>query len=116
MKIVNREEFLKLPENTLYTKYEPCVVEDLCIKGETWGNDFLVQDITLSVKSTSEHEWDVILELAEIEGSSFDMDFDIEGRDGMFDDDQLFMVWEPKDVKQLINRLLKCIPEDYPQE
>ncbi len=33
------------------------------------------------------------------------MDFDCLSRDGCFDQNQLFIIWEAKDVKQLIDRL-----------
>jgi hypothetical protein len=33
------------------------------------------------------------------------MDFDCQGRDGLFDAAQLFAVWEPQDVAVLIARL-----------
>lgn len=35
MRIVRAKEFLKLPENTLYSTYEPCVFGELKIKGHT---------------------------------------------------------------------------------
>jgi len=38
------------------------------------------------------------------------MDFDSYGRDGLFDGDQLFAVWESNDVKALIERLTLCLP------
>ena len=39
-------------------------------------------------------------------GDDVKMDFEYEGRDGMFDgDDQLFAVWSENDVQALINRL-----------
>ena len=42
-------------------------------------------------------------------GTSLDMDFRCSGRDGCFEKDQLFAVWEKKDVEMLISRLQECI-------
>jgi hypothetical protein len=105
MKIVTREKFLKMPEGTLYSKYEPCVFGELCIKGESWEVDFLYQDIVSSVECSGSDEFFGILDTAEETGCSFDMDLDCQGRDGLYDMEQLFAVWETKDVVQLISRL-----------
>ena len=111
MKIVNRETFLALPPGTLFSKYEPCVFEDLCIKGETWGNDFQVQQIADAIESTGCEDFSKRLFHSEVEGDSLPMDFNCMGRDGCFDDDQLFAVWERADVEALIVRLTKTLQE-----
>jgi hypothetical protein len=109
MKIVDRITFLALPENTLYSKYEPCVFGPLEIKGETWGNDFLTQQIADSVDAAGTDELIDILFDAQEKGTSFDLDLEICGRDGLFEDDQLFAVWEHNDVVKLIERLQKIL-------
>lgn len=113
MKIVNRETFLVLPPGTLFSKYKPCYFEELCIKGETLGfcNDFLVQQIADAIQNTGSGDFSERLFRSEAEGDSLPMDFDYEGRDGCFDDDQLFAVWERADVKALIVRLNKTLTE-----
>ena len=37
------------------------------------------------------------------------MDFAYEGRDGLFDKDQLFAVWSIRDIRSLIDRLQECL-------
>jgi hypothetical protein len=37
------------------------------------------------------------------------MDFEYEGRDGLFEEGQLFAVWEKADVASLIERLRRCL-------
>lgn len=37
------------------------------------------------------------------------MDFDNEGRDGFFNREQLFAVWEPADVSALMERLTRLV-------
>ena len=111
MKIVNRETFLKMPENTVFTKYEPGHFDELMIKGETLEfNDFCEQQI-LEVESNSGDfgEFIDILETAEKEGKSFNLDLHCEGRDGLFDNDQLFAIFEKQDVEMLIERLKECL-------
>lgn len=112
MKIVNAKKFLAMPPNTLFSKYEPCCFDDIQIKQETCGtNDFLVQEISSAIRHDNSNKFNEILEKAEITHESIDMDFDITGRDGCFDDDQLFAVWENKDIDQLIEKLKKCKTE-----
>lgn len=105
MRIVNRKEFLSLPEETLFSKYEPCCFDPILIKGETWTNDFIFQSINDAIKWGDPEEFSDVLFKAEKTGESIDMDFNDTGRDGMFDEDQLFAVWEKKDLTQLIDRL-----------
>lgn len=111
MRIVKRPEFLKLPPGTLYSKYKPCIFEELNIKGDTLpnGNDWFYQQIA---DATEHYGQDCIdaLTAAEELGKSIAMDFDCEGRDGCFEDDsQLFAVWERADVEKLIARLQQTL-------
>lgn len=106
MKIVDRKTFLALPGETLYSEYDPCNFGPLQIKSDTVGaNDFLTQQIADAVQCNNSAEFSSILFEAQRTGASFSMDFDYLGRDGIFDDDQLFAIWEPADVAALIARL-----------
>lgn len=111
MKIVNREQFLVLPSNTLFSKYQPVVFGDLQIKGVTTksGEDYWYQPITDAVDASSGDEMISILEAAEETGESFNVDLECESRDGLFDTDQLFVIWEKPDIEKLINRLKDCL-------
>jgi hypothetical protein len=111
MKIVNRAQFLAMPPNTLFSKYTPCMFGPLEIKGETWGcNDFLSQQVADAIACTGSEDFADKLEDAELSGATLVMDFDCLGRDGCFDEDQLFAVWESADVAALIARLKECLP------
>ena len=113
MRIVNRDTFIGMPPGTLFSKYEPCVFGDLMIKGESiifdGGNDFFYQQIADSVKASGSNELVNILDDSEENGTSFDMDFHLEGRDGLFEYGQLFAIWEPSDVSALIDRLKEVV-------
>ena len=109
MRIVNRETFLKMPPNTLYSKFEPCVFGELEIKGSTWNNDYTVQDIVGAIESSDSGDYSDKLFAAMETGGSLKMDLDCMGRDGMFDEDQMFAVWEREDIEQLIERLNGCL-------
>jgi hypothetical protein len=111
MKIVNRETFLKMPAETVYSEYKPCAFDQVCIKGETTGNDFYVNYVTQTLDCKNSEEFVDILFAAEKSGDSFPLDFDTEGRDGMFDDEQLFAVWDKQDIEGLIERLKQTIAD-----
>lgn len=51
---------------------------------------------------------------AQENGVSVAMDFETQGRDGMFDHDQLYAVWEPQDVAALVERLRRCLSPTPP--
>ena len=113
MKIVNLETFLKLPPNTVFAKYAPQVFGDLQIKGksiEGHGDFFALDPIGGCVAFNNHEELDAAIAAAE-SGESVPVDFETEGRDGLYEKDQLFAVWEPADVAALIKRLNRCLPE-----
>lgn len=109
MKIVNRKTFLFMPENTVFTKYKPCCFGNLMIKGESWKNDFLYQQIADAIDSTGSSDFFDKLDDAEKKKIELKMDFDSQERDGCFDEDQLFAVWKKEDVLALIERLKMCV-------
>jgi len=108
MRIVNKQEFLKLPENTLFSKYSPCNFGDLCIKGESIGTmDFYYQPLSNAIKCNDTAEF--FDACTRTEKESIEMDFNCLTRDGMFDEEQLFSVWEEKDLKGFMAKLERCL-------
>jgi hypothetical protein len=113
MKILNKIEFLALPEGVLYSEYSPCCFRDIFIKGDTWGNDYLYIDLVGNVKADSSEDEIEILDNELINGGHVNLDFETFSRDGSFDDDQLYAVYEKKDISELINKLFE-IDKTYP--
>lgn len=111
MKIVDFFHFAYLPAGTLFSKYRPCCFESLCIKGETIFRgpgdpiDFFYQSINDSIDCNSSGDFIDKLVEAEEKGISLDMDFLTESRDGMFDYEQLYAVWETDDMRDFVDRL-----------
>lgn len=99
MKIISREAFLKLPSGTLFRKFKPSYFEDLqmkvCNQNDGWIPDFV------SIPThcfTSPSGTDVDLESY----GSFKFEY-ASCRDGLFDEDQLFAVYELSDINDLKN-------------
>ena len=107
MKIVNLEVFRKLPEGTIYSKYTPTVFDGLKIKGETWEYDFLYQELIGNIDANSSEEFNEICEKSQTEDIDLPLDFDCYERDGLFEKNQLFAIYNEKDIEALINRLKK---------
>lgn len=111
MRIVNRKEFLELPIGTLYSKYEPCIFGPLSIKYDSWkeSNDFIYVGLNEFYHGDSSDSTDNKLDEMESTGINVPIDLNSSGRDGLFDDDQLFAVYDNDDIEHLISKLKECI-------
>ena len=113
MRILNRKQFLALEGEQVYAKYRPQICEDLCIKLCSYGtNDFLVQCLSPELSLDDEGSADNMDKLHEMgHDASLDLpaNYDYAGRDGCFDEDQLFLVLSKSDVLALIERLKRVV-------
>lgn len=109
MKIVDRKTFLALPENTLFSKYHPCYLDEIMIKGETIENDFECQDISNAIRCYDSDEYMDLLLNAEHNNAEIELDLECADRAACYNEDQLFAVWDRKDVLTLIKRLMDCV-------
>ncbi|RWF33754.1 hypothetical protein [Mesorhizobium sp.] len=114
MKIVDRKTFLAMPAGVLFCKFKPYIFGEVSIKTGTVGNDFVVQDIAGWFEGAHDtfsyiDGIDAMIE----KGVSYPMDYDCDSRDGLFDEDQLFAVWERTDMERLIARLQKALVDGY---
>lgn len=116
MRIVDLQTFLAMPAGTVFAKYRPCVFGDLHIKGDTLasGTDFFYQQIVDALDVNDSGEFADELRRATRDGATgpeIAMDFNCEGRDALFDADQLFAVWSRDDVAALIERLTVALQQ-----
>lgn len=106
-----------MPSNTLFSNFEPNMFGSLSIKGKTSGEDFYRINLDSLLKSNSSDEFYDILNRATITGENIELDFEenIEldceyyRRDGIFEDSQLYAVWDRKDIEGLIEKLKLCL-------
>ena len=114
MRIVTLDEFLKLPPNTVFQKYEPCWFDELEIKMDSapQTRDFYAQSVTGQIDCGSCADMFEQLDRAQASGESVDMHFHTECRDGLFNENQLFAVWERDDVEALIARLQETLSDN----
>lgn len=110
MKIVNKKEFYLLPNGTLYSKYERYGFQGLMVKQNTlyYENkpiDFLYDDLIGNIDVQNSDEFIDKLYDAEINKTSLSMDFDCTERDGLYEDEQMFAIYEDEDLKCFIKKL-----------
>lgn len=102
MKVICRHDFMKLPEGTIYAKGKEWYFDGTFIKGETLKGydgediDWYYTDPNTAISYDSGEMFD-ILEKSLKTGTSFEGGMNVLQRDGMFDVDDLFMVWEEQD-------------------
>ena len=104
MIIVNREKFLLLPPGTLYSRYEPCIVSGLEIKGKSFffeggSGDWFFQNVL----GEAGDYYDSPEGYEEMEaGIDVELNLNTQERDGGFKVDELFLIYSPKDIETII--------------
>jgi hypothetical protein len=110
MKIINRQEFLNISKKVVYAKYGD-ELGAICIKISNCGlNDFIYQSLTDCIKCNSSEEMFEIMGKAESNSSyNFSLDFNCEQRDGCFNNEEKFMIWNNYDIIGLMGALQECL-------
>ena len=100
MKIYNKKDFLKLPPGTFFSKGVQWSMDGFCIKGESLGDiDFFYLSLFDIEAYDSGELVDRQYEMLE-KGSSYPIN-QYEMRDGCFDDNDIFLVFEKEDLKRI---------------
>lgn len=109
MRVVTRDEFMGLPEGTIFQKGRPWVFGGLSVKGETilhggkaidW---FYIPTDSIDASDSGElfARYDSMLR----DGASYPLDLECQSRDGCFDNGDIFMIYEASDVLSLAGLL-----------
>jgi hypothetical protein len=108
MRIYRRKEFLQLPEGTFYAKGKPWYFGPLEIKHDTtdYGDWWSLDPCWIAANNSGEavDRLDQMLD----KGSSFPME-DAISRDGLHEEDALFLVFEKDDLRGLRDMIDKAI-------
>jgi hypothetical protein len=124
MKIVNRTEFLKMPAGTIFIEVpinSSPAGDAFMVKGDTWYNkenpssahDFLEMSLSCWQSNSSEQLFNHEEDMRE-NGTSYPIDFCF-GRNGLFDKDAQFLIYEPEDVIKLRDLLTSIIDGSFKQ-
>jgi len=108
MRILTRKQFMDTPIGTVFSYYEPICFSGLMIKQSDllgWETDFLYDNIIGALDSESSEDYYDKCKKMEA-GESMLVDFEVTSREGLFEEEQLFAVYEKEDVEKLIKRLI----------
>ena len=94
---------MKLPEGTIFSSGERYDFFNLLVKGESWEVDFTESDLIDIDSFSSEERYDRLVEMDE-KGCSYPMNRSYR-RDGLFDDEMIYLVYEKEDLEYLIKVL-----------
>lgn len=101
MKVLKKSDFLQMPAGTIFSIGEQWAFEGFYFKGESWmeSGDFLFIDMT-DIGADSSEQRVAYLQDSLNNGSSCWINHDV-SRDGMHNDDDLFLVYEERDLQIL---------------
>lgn len=115
MKLLNRQQFLQLQPPVVFAYWSDYWIEfsnNLYVMEEVRETDFITQDLLSETWFQYEDivwsGWTANIESFEQDlknGESLELDLDCCWRDWMFEQDQKFLVYENKDIDNLINKL-----------
>jgi len=111
MKIVNKKEFLKLPENTIYCSFDKnnFAFNGFAVKLESLENDWYYMDLTdFDNWDDSEERIENIQKMI-TEGKEYPLSLNCSSRDGMFEDDEMFCIYDKYDVERIMSVLSESI-------
>ena len=112
MKIVDRKTFLSLPSGTIYARFRPDIFTGLEIKRETLYSpedatalDWFYTSLLDNVAGEKPEAVDDAIDAARMKGASVPLDFDTLERDGGYDEEEMFGIYELDDILDLIGAI-----------
>jgi len=109
MKIVSKREFLSLPSGTIFSHLnEYNEFNNLFKKGESLDNDFYEQSLIDELgfpagdSGVDTHHY---FEQKIKDGTDFRIDFNCEGRDGLFEKNPQYVIYDKIDIYNLIKAI-----------
>lgn len=107
MRVVDRKTFLRLPAGTIYCKGHPWVFGSICVKADSLANDWIYLD-PAGPSAHDSGEASDLLEQSLATGSSFACE-DAMGRDGCFNEEDVFLIFERADLESLRSYIDRAI-------
>jgi len=108
VKIVSKDELKKMPKGTPFAEYhgkEKMWPQsfDIFVDDCEYIDDFHYRSMDSPEHDDSEQLWERQAEMGS-GGASYPVDLEID-REGLYDPDTRYLVWEPDDVRRIINLL-----------
>ena len=116
MKLYKRKDFIKLKAPIIYSRVDDNRSEfmyGLFCMTENWDVDWIEQDLIGEVGVPDDISDGFVALLYQINlrdsFKEFTTDLECSGRDGMYDDDDVFVVWDKTDITKLRDYLNDCL-------
>lgn len=117
MKIVDYNTFTNMPKGTIYASYSPCVFGEVYVKHDSFSheddgfiNDWFYQELLNNPDWEYAETYDILAICEYMEnGNSVPLDLNTISRDGMFDYNRKFLIYEKSDIEALIEKLKSLI-------
>jgi len=133
MRLYNKKDFFKLQTPVIFSYYRAGTFQGLCVCTEFlqgsdgefidyFNVDLLCTGIMPKLKDETLRAYSIRkelqpeefgYELIETQGEEFEMDLDCGGRDGRYEDDEIFAVYGKTDLLNLINKLQEVYIDKY---
>lgn len=104
MKIVSYTELQALPAGTIFSYYEPCLFSGLHKKGPPQRCDLVEADLIAPIACNNSEGFIDQCGKAE-KGEDVPLDFEYYGREGLFNEKQLYAVYSGEDIAALVRAL-----------
>ena len=110
MFIVKRPELMKMLKensNVVYSEVNEYCIDGLYIGKYLGEHDFMTKDLLENIKINDRNGmfWEELDKMKEDSNYKSEIDFDRESRDGIFDDEREYLIYENKDIERLIDNL-----------
>lgn len=115
MKLIDRKTLLQMPKGTVFAKKTQIFEETspILVLGECLKNDFFYVNISsFSYGNGSIDTCDAFWSLEKNLGENIEMEL-WEGRDGMFDDEEMYYVFSKDEVQQMVDELTEALKTGY---
>lgn len=99
MRVYKRDDFLKLPAGIIFSQGNKWCFQDISVKGETLTNDFMYMDFCTLEAQNSDMLFTQLEDSLE-NGTSYTIN-ESYTRDGYFDDQDVFLVFEKDDISKM---------------
>lgn len=98
---------LKENSNVVYSEVNKYCIDGLYIGKYLGEHDFMTKDLLENIKINDRNGmfWEELDKMKEDSNYKSEIDFDRESRDGMFDEEQEYLIYENKDIERLIENL-----------
>ena len=112
MRIVKRPELMEMlkKRNVIYSNVYSESLDGLNIASYFSEADFATMDLLDELEVDKDYErWDILDRAKKDSNFHFELSMDYFGNEGLFDDNQQYVIYEREDIERLIKRLQEFV-------